>query len=164
MRKSTYPSETNSIGGRIRARRMDLGLSLKEVADKVKTREGVLNEGYLHSIETNKKMPSIEVAAKICTELGLDFKPIRNAIAIKNLQKVAASNGFIFKTEFLEKLFANPKGFIKELKDDENKYEQRIKERKIETQKQFKKYIISAQISPGSKIDLVSGYKKPSLK
>ena len=109
MRKSEYPTEYESIGGMIRKKRMDLGMTLLELSKKIKTPDGVLNEGYLSSIEANNKVPSIEVAAKICKALSLDFKPIRRIIVLKSLEPFAAPTGSTLNLKVLEKIFIDPK-------------------------------------------------------
>lgn len=64
MRKSEYPKEAKTLGQKIRKKRMDLGLSLDEIAEKV----GVTG-GYLSRIESDIQIPSPEIAAGIAKVL-----------------------------------------------------------------------------------------------
>lgn len=57
MRKSEYPKDTETLGKRIRKKRMDLGKSLLEVA-----KASGITEGYLSRIEADKQMPGPKVA------------------------------------------------------------------------------------------------------
>ena len=69
MRKSEYPAEAKTLGQKIRRKRMDLGLSLLEVAQKVG-----ISEGYLSRIEAGKQTPIPELAGKIAKELNENIK------------------------------------------------------------------------------------------
>ncbi|MCB9748300.1 MAG: helix-turn-helix transcriptional regulator [Candidatus Omnitrophica bacterium] len=67
MRKSEYPKVVKTLGQRIRKRRMDLGLTLHEVATAID-----ISEGYLSRIEADKQIPDTGVALNLARKLGDD--------------------------------------------------------------------------------------------
>ena len=66
MRKSKYPEIANTLGQKIRKKRMDLGLSLVDVAKKAE-----ITEGYLSRIEADKQRPLAEIAELLEKALGV---------------------------------------------------------------------------------------------
>ena len=60
MRKSEYPKRADTLGKRIRKRRMDLKLSLLEVA-----KSAGVTESYVSRIEADKQIPELPVVIKI---------------------------------------------------------------------------------------------------
>ena len=67
MRKSEYPKKANTLGKRIRKRRMDLKLTLLEVA-----KYAGITEGYLSRIEADRQVPDIPIVIKIADFLKDD--------------------------------------------------------------------------------------------
>ncbi len=88
MRKSQYPKIANTLGKRIRKRRMDLGLTLLEVANKVG-----ITESYLSRIEADKKIPDAPVVIKIAyylkdnVEVYLKFS-LQKILPISSIEQV----------------------------------------------------------------------------
>ena len=66
MRKSKYPEIANTLGQKIRKKRMDLGKSLLDVAGKAD-----ITESYLSRIEADKQVPLPEVAEQLEKVLGV---------------------------------------------------------------------------------------------
>ena len=60
MRKSDYPEKADTLGKRIRKRRMDLKLTLLEVA-----KSAGVTESYVSRIEADKQVPELPVVIKI---------------------------------------------------------------------------------------------------
>jgi transcriptional regulator with XRE-family HTH domain len=67
MRKSDYPKEAISMGQKVRKKRMDLGLSLDDLAKMT----GITGS-YLSRIEADKQHPAPEIAASIAKALNED--------------------------------------------------------------------------------------------
>lgn len=58
--------ESNSVGARIRARRQELGLSLRDVADRSR-----LSKSFLSQVEIGRTAPSVHALARISDVLGM---------------------------------------------------------------------------------------------
>lgn len=67
MRKSEYPKNPKTLGEMIRKARMDLKLSLLDVANKAN-----LSEGYLSRIEADKQVPNLQAMDHIAKALKMD--------------------------------------------------------------------------------------------
>ena len=65
MRKTEYPKDASTLGKSIRTKRMDLHLSLDDLAAKT----GV-TASYLSRIEADKKVPAPELIEKIAKALN----------------------------------------------------------------------------------------------
>jgi len=73
MRKSEYPKTADTLGKRIRKQRMDLKLTLLDVA-----KHAGITEGYLSRIEADKQVPDftivIDIALFLNDDVGLYLK------------------------------------------------------------------------------------------
>ncbi len=102
MRKSEYPAEVKTFGQRIRKKRMDLGLSLLEVAQKAG-----ISEGYLSRIEADKQTPKPEVAGKIAKELDENiWEYTRDALANQLMKTLKKSPEYSFEDLLKAKQFS----------------------------------------------------------
>ena len=89
-KKSEYPKDTKTLGAMIRKKRMDLGMSLAKVSEKITTKNGKMSESYLSRIEENQKTPSYEVAVQLANTLNIDFTVMQQLIIVKKMEKFYA--------------------------------------------------------------------------
>ena len=78
MRKSEYPKTPDTLGKKIRKKRMDLGLTLLEIAKQVG-----ITESYLSRIEADKQIPTMFVTIKIAKILNEDLNNYLQTSAMK---------------------------------------------------------------------------------
>jgi transcriptional regulator with XRE-family HTH domain len=67
-------AETTPVGQRIRARRIDLGLSQADVA------EGMLSPSYVSLVESGRRQPAAGALAHIAERLGVDVEFLRDGV------------------------------------------------------------------------------------
>tara|TARA_B100000315_G_C14083388_1_gene365907 strand:+ start:172 stop:519 length:348 start_codon:yes stop_codon:yes gene_type:complete len=72
MRKTKVKKVVKSLGDLIRNARDKAKLTLLDLAKRIKTGKGKLNESYLSRIESGKKIPSMDVVEQLIDELDLD--------------------------------------------------------------------------------------------
>lgn len=65
MRKSEYPKIVRTLGQRIRKKRLDLDLTLLDVAKQAK-----ITESYLSRIEADKQIPNFRVTVRLAKILN----------------------------------------------------------------------------------------------
>jgi len=98
-------------------------MNLGELLLSARKREGLthvelaelanVDRTYLSKIEKHNLIPSMDIAARLCKVLKIDFKPIRNIIVMKSLESFAASTGSKLKIKVVEEIFKDPKSDAK---------------------------------------------------
>ena len=74
-------------GSAVRERRKKQKASQQEYAEKMN-----VAQTFISQIERGERVPSLELAERICKDLNLDFKPLQNAIIVRKLDIVPDPN------------------------------------------------------------------------